>query len=113
MNHRRHSQQSATEFQAGGSLGVGHETEVPDTGKTFRQYVQQKSASELFGGNGHLALLIATSVVPPAERDVIVVKGEQSMIGDGDAVGVASEIAENLFRSTECRFRVDDPVSPE
>ena len=32
------------------------------------------------------------------------------MVGDGDAMGVASQIVENLFGTAEGWFGVDDPV---
>ena len=35
------------------------------------------------------------------------------MIRDGDAVSVASEIAQSLFRTSERRLRVDNPVLPK
>ena len=32
------------------------------------------------------------------------------MVGDGDAVGVGTEIAQYVFWATEGRLRIDDPV---
>ena len=81
--------------------------------KALRKHVQQESANELFGGNGHRSLLVAVSVIPPTERDVVAIKGEQSMIGDGDAMRVTAEIAQHLFGTAEGRFGVDNPVLPK
>ena len=111
--YRRHSQQLATEFDRRGSLVVGHEAEVPDADETLRQHVQQEAADELVGGNGHRALLVSVSVVPPAECDVVAIEGEQSMIGDGDAMGVAAEITQHLLGAAEGGFGIDDPVLPK
>jgi hypothetical protein len=38
------------------------------------------------------------SVVLPEEGDSIVVKGDETMVGDGNAVSVASQIVEDLHR---------------
>ena len=35
------------------------------------------------------------------------------MVGDGDAVSVAGEVVEDVFRSTERRLGIDDPVLRE
>ena len=50
------------------------------------------------------------SVVFPAECDVAVGHGQEPMIGDGDAVGVACQIVEHILRSAEGAFAVDDPL---
>ena len=85
---------------------------MPDAGKPLREHVQQEPAYEFFGGDGHRALHVSMSVVPPAERDVVAVEGEQSMIGDGDAMRVTAEITQYLFGTTEGRLGIDDPFVP-
>ena len=92
-NDGRHSQQFATEFDRRGSLVIGHEAEVPDADESLRQHVNQETSDELVGGNRHHSLLVAASVVPPTEGDVVAVEGDESVVGDGDAMGIASEIA--------------------
>lgn len=55
---------------------------------------------------------MATSVgvVLPPERHLAVVDGEQSVVGDGHAVGVSREVAENLFGAAEGRLGVNHPL---
>ena len=53
------------------------------------------------------------SGISPAEGDVAIREGDKSVVGDGDAVGVSAEIAQRVFRSTEGRLGVDDPVMTE
>ena len=67
---------------------------------------------KLFGRDGHHTLNVSVSVVPPTERDVVAVEGEQSMVGDGDAMGITTEVTQHLFRTAEGRFSVDDPFMP-
>ena len=40
-------------------------------------------------------------------------EGDQAMVGDGDAVGVAGEIAEDMMGTAEGWFGMDDPVLAE
>src|ERR1035441_5578370 len=72
--------------------------------------MEHEAPQELFGGYRHLALLAAVSVVFPAKCDVAVGHGQEPMIGDGDAVGVACQVVEHILRSAEGAFAVDDPL---
>jgi len=48
------------------------------------------------GQRHHLGLAVV-AVVLPSEADLAVVEPDQAAVGDGDAMGVATEIAEHLF----------------
>jgi len=48
--------------------------------------------------------------VSPAKRDLAIPQGDQSVVGDGDTVGVRAEIPQDMLRSSEGSFAVDDPV---
>ena len=72
--------------------------------------MKKKPAQELICRNGHDLLLPAVSIVPPAEGDAIVLKGHEPMVGDGNAMGVASQIVENMLGAAEGWLGVDDPV---
>ena len=69
-------------------------------------------AQELFGSDRHLALLAAVSVVLPAEGDLAVGHGQESVIGNGDAVCIACQVMEHVLRSAEGAFGVDRPLGP-
>ena len=83
---------------------------MADADQASGQHVKKKSAQELICGNSHELLLAAVSIVSPAEGDAIVFKGHEPMVGDGDAMGVASQIVENMFGAAEGWLGVDDPV---
>ena len=72
--------------------------------------MKQISAQELIGGNGHDLVLATVGIVSPAEGDAIVQQGHQAMVGDGDAMGVAGQIVENMVGTAEGRLGIDDPV---
>ena len=50
------------------------------------------------------------SVIAPTERDGCVVGADQAAVGDGDAVGVAAEIGQDMLGRTEWWLGKDDPV---
>src|SRR5262249_4677274 len=86
---------------------------MTDTNESFWQNVHQKSPNELFGRHRHQPLFVAPRVIPPTECDVIAIECNQPVIGDRDAMCIASEIAKNLLGSAECRLRIHDPMLPE
>jgi len=76
---------------------VCEQAEVTDADQAFGQNVEKKAAQELVCGNCHDPVLAAMGIVSPAEGDAIVVEGHEAMVGNGDAMGVAGQIVENLF----------------
>jgi hypothetical protein len=84
---RRHTEQRTATFERSTPSSVGEESEVADANQAAGQNVKQKSAQELMGGDGHDLLLAAVGIVSPAERDAIVFKGHESMVGNGHAMG--------------------------
>ena len=83
---------------------------MADADQAFGQHVKKKSAQELICGNGHNLVLAAVGIVSPAEGDAIVLEGHEAMVGDGDAMGVAGQVVENVFGAAEGWLGVDDPV---
>src|SRR6266853_2178605 len=75
--------------------------------------MQEEAAQELIQGYGHQFLLIVVRRVPPAKGDLAVGQRDQSMVGDGHAMGVAAEVLEHIFGAAEGWFGVDDPVFSE
>jgi hypothetical protein len=54
--------------------------------------VEEEAAQEFIDGQGHEPLPVGVSGISPAEGDVAVGEGNESVVGDGDAVGVGTEI---------------------
>jgi len=94
-------------------LPVGQEAEVTDAHEATRKQVKQEAAQELIDRQGHEPLLATMSGVPPAKGDVALGESNQPVVGDGDAVGVSTEIAQRVLRSAEGPLGVNDPVMPE
>ena len=83
---------------------------MADAHEASGQHVQKEAAQELGGRERHLALLAAVGVILPAEGDALLVEGQQAMIGNGHAMGVAAEIAQHLHGAAEGGLGIDDPV---
>ena len=92
---------------------ISEKSEVADADQPFRENVDQESSQKLICGNRHDFLLAAPCVVFPAKRDSIILERHQSMVGDGDAVRIAGEIVQNMFRTSEGWLGVDHPVFAE
>ena len=50
------------------------------------------------------------SGVSPTERNLVIPKGDQTVIGDRHPVRVGAEVAKHLLGSAESRFAVDHPA---
>jgi hypothetical protein len=93
-----------------GPDAVSEETEMTDADEAMRDDVQEEATDELVSVKGALFELVVVASVSVEESDLAVVDIEDAMVGDGDAVGVASQVVEDLVRATEGRLGVDDPV---
>jgi len=65
---------------------VGGESEVADANQSLGQNVDQESAQKLFCGNRHDLLFATMRIILPAKRDSIILEGDESMVGDRDAM---------------------------
>jgi hypothetical protein len=79
----------------------------------MRKHMEKESAEELLGRYRHESLLVVMRVVLPAEGDPIIGEVHQSVVGDSNTMGVASEVVENVAWATEGRFRIHHPVLAE
>ena len=66
-------------------------------------------------GQSHQTFFAAMGVVLVAKGDLVVLEGDQAMIGNGDPVGVAGEVAQDMLHRGHRRggFEIDDPVLPK
>jgi hypothetical protein len=97
-------------LQAGSPPAVGEEAEVADADQPLGQNVDEEASQELIGAEGHNLLLAARGVVRPTEGDSILLERNEAMVGDSDAVGITSQVVENMLRSPEGWLGIDDPL---
>ena len=88
---------------------IGEEAEVADADQSGRQHVEQEAADELDRIEGHGLGAGMVRVVFPVEADAAVLQSAKPVVGDGDAMSVASQILEHAPWSTEGRLDVNDP----
>ena len=85
--------------------------EVPDANEAPGQHMLAEAAQELACGERHDALLVAMGVIFPSEAYVVTIEAEQALVADGDAMGIAAEIAQHTNGISEGRLGIDHPVS--
>ena len=82
---------------------------MPDAHEAFRKQMQQEAPQELIVRQTGELLFVVVRRIAPAESDLAIAEGDQAMVGDGHAVGVAAEILQDIFWATEGRFQVHHP----
>jgi hypothetical protein len=75
--------------------------------------MKQEAAQEFLRRKGHHSLVISVGIIFPAKGDLVVFEGDQAMVGDGDAMGVAAEITEDVMGTAERWFGIHHPVLTE
>jgi hypothetical protein len=91
------------------TMAVGHEAEVADFGKAVGKNVDKESANEFVCFESHGSDAVVLFSIPVLKCHLAVLKCQQAVIGDGDAVCIAAEVIEDLSGSAKGRFGIDDP----
>ena len=76
--------------------------------KAFGRDVLEEAPDELVAGHRLLAMAVSCPVLVGV-GDGVVIDGQDSLIGDGDAEGIAGEIIEGGLLALSPRRDVDDP----
>jgi hypothetical protein len=88
-------------------------TEVADAHEAWGKGVKEKASQELLHRQGHQALLVSVGGVSPAKGDLVAGERDEAMVGDGDAMGVGTQVVEDILRAAERRLAVDHPLVAE
>ena len=86
---------------------------MADADETLGKQVEQKTPQKLIACESHHFLQIVVGGVTPAKGDLFIGQCDQAMVGDGDAVGIAAEILQDVLGSAEGWFGVHDPIFAE
>ena len=100
----------ASECEPSGSVSTGEIAEVANTDEATGEHMLAKAAQELGSGESHDALLIAVSIVSPSEGHAMTIEAEQALVADGDAMGIAAQIAQHAIGFAKSGLGIDDPV---
>lgn len=103
LDHRRKSrwngQQAAAKRKECSAPAVSKQAEVTDAWKSTRQNVLEEASEELLMSECHDAALAVVRIVFPAEGHLRIRYLDQAMVRDRDAVRIAGQIMEHMFRS--------------
>jgi hypothetical protein len=75
-----------------------------------RQDMQKKAPDEFDRVERHEALAIAALIILPPEGHLAIGTGEEPPIGNGHAMRVAGQVAEDSLRPGQRWFGIDDPL---
>jgi hypothetical protein len=103
------SQEGAALGEVGRAAAIGEQAEVAETDEAVGDDVEEEATEELVDVEVHDLDAVAVGVVPPAEADATVGEGEEPVVGEGDAMGVAAEVGEHVLGTREGRLAVHDP----
>jgi len=98
------------ERQGLSAVAVGEESEVPNLDETGGEDMEKETPDEFHGIERHDLEAFAVLRVPPSEADTISCEAHQAAVGDGHAVGIASQVFEHMLGALQGRFGVDDPL---
>ena len=107
---RRLSKQKATELKQWSTLPVGEPSEISNSGKTLGQDMLHEPPKELGAIECDGALLVVIHIILPTEANVGFGDGNNPMVGDGDAMGIASQVLKNVVWPAKRWFRIYDPI---
>jgi hypothetical protein len=93
-------------------VAVGQESVIADSHEAFGEHVKKEAAKEFYAIESHGVLAVPVAVVLPPEADVPVFQSDEALVGDGDPVGVAGQVLEDLLGPSERGLGVDHPLVP-
>jgi hypothetical protein len=110
-NRRRFDrQQRAAERKQRTAPARGEPAEVANAREALGENMLQEPPQELFVRECHGAAFAVVRIVLPAKGHVGIGHLDEAMVGDGDAMRVAGQIVQYVFRPAERFLRIDHPV---
>jgi len=110
--YRHDQQQAPAQRQADLTLSVRQQTIVANLhkalGANLGQDVLHETPQALDGIERHRLLLVCAGVGFVAERDSAVARIQQPRVTDGDAMGIPSQVLQDLLRAAERWFAIND-----
>jgi hypothetical protein len=70
----------------------------------------QEAAKEFFAGEAHRPLFAVVGVIFPSESDLRFSEGKNPMVGDGDAMGITSQVLQDVVWFAKGWLGINDPI---
>lgn len=83
---------------------------MADAMKSVGQTMQQEPADEFMRLQGHLTRCVVVAIILPAKCHAGIVGMHEPIAGDGDAVGITTEIGQYMRGRAEGRRGISDPA---
>jgi hypothetical protein len=71
--------------------------------------MKEEPSDELIGLESHSLLFIPIGIVPPAERDIAFLNLEDTVIADGDPVGISAKVLKDTINTVKGRLAINNP----
>ena len=110
MSWRGLSEELPTQWEFNLALPMRAEPIVPHPLEATRQDMQEQAPEEFDRVERHEALAITSLVILPPEGHPAIGTGKEPPIGNGHAMGVAGQVAEDSLRPGQGWFGIDDPL---
>ena len=72
--------------------------------------MKKEPSDKLIRLERHGLFTVIVGIVSPEKRDIAILVGNDTIIADGNPVGISAEVLKNTFGATEGRFAIDDPL---
>ena len=92
---RCRSEQAPSEHEPRGATRAGEVAKLPNADEATWQHVLDEAPEKLHRGERHRAPLIAVRVILPLKGHTLAVEGDQAVVADRDAMGVAPEVPQH------------------
>lgn len=102
-------EKNATERKQFAASAIGEPPEVANAWESLWQEVLKKAAQKFLASQGHGAWFVVVRVVLPSEGDFRFADGENAVIGNSHAMGIPSQIMQDMVWSAKRWLGVDHP----
>jgi hypothetical protein len=85
---------------------------MADADEATGQDVEQKPAEEGGGLERGESRGVPVGAILPPEGDVVVLQRDETIVGEGDPIGIAAEVREDRLGAGQGRLAVHDPPLP-
>ena len=89
---------------------IRQKAEVPYPVEAVRRDVQHQTLQKLHRVQCLGAEAVATLIILVAKGHVAVLQGHEPVVRDGDAMGIAGQVLEDVLRVLDGLFGIDDPL---
>jgi len=72
--------------------------------------MKKEPPDKFIGLQRHGLLTVPVGIISPEKRNMAVLDSEDTVIADGDSMGISAEVLKDPLGAIEGRFAVDDPL---